>query len=70
MAMDNLLTNAARVREQAERLHALAVKEGNRKRQQVMFAIAEHYYLLHDRLLELGQMEPGENVVTFAAAKP
>jgi hypothetical protein len=68
--MDNLLTNAALVLEQAERMHVLAVGESDKRKKRIIFAIAEHYYLLHDRLLELGQMETGENVVTFAAAKP
>jgi len=67
-AMDEVFINARLYHDQAERMHALAVKEGNRKRQQVMFAIAEHYYLLHDRLLELGRMERGVNVVSLSSA--
>lgn len=56
--MDELLNDAVLCHDQAERMHALAVKEENRKRQQVMFAIAEHYYLLHDRFVELGSLRP------------
>jgi hypothetical protein len=57
-AMDEVFINARLYHDQAERMHALAVKEGNRKRQQVMFAIAEHYYLLHDQFVELGRLRP------------
>ncbi len=57
-AMDEHLINAGLYHDQAERMHALAVKEGNKKRQQVMFAIAEHYYLLHDQFVELGRLRP------------
>ena len=48
----------AHYHDQAERMRALAVKEEDRKRQQVMFAIAEHYYLLHDQFEELGRLQP------------
>ena len=56
--MDELSSNAALYHDQAERMHALAVKEENRKRQRVMFAIAEHYYLLHDQFTELDRLRP------------
>ncbi|HZQ41343.1 MAG TPA: hypothetical protein VFA87_11130 [Rhizomicrobium sp.] len=56
--MDELLINAGLYHDQAERMYALAMKEKNRKRQQVMFAIAEHYYLLHDEFMELGRLPP------------
>jgi hypothetical protein len=67
--MDNLLTNADLILEQAERMHALALGESDLKRKRLMYAVAEHYYLLHDRLQELGQMDLGHNVVSLAAAK-
>ena len=56
--MDEIFDNAGLYHDQAERMHALAVKEENRKRQRVMFAIAEHYYLLHDGIVELGRLPP------------
>ena len=56
--MDEHASNADFYHDQAERMHALAMKEENRKRQQVMFAIAEHYYLLHDQFVELGRLRP------------
>jgi hypothetical protein len=34
------------------------MKEEDRKRRQVMLAIAEHYYLLHDHFKELGLLQP------------
>ncbi|HZQ39906.1 MAG TPA: hypothetical protein VFA87_03905 [Rhizomicrobium sp.] len=68
--MDNLLTDAGLIHEQAERMHVLALRESDKRKQRVMFAVAEHYYLLHDRLQELEQFEPAQNVAIFALAKP
>lgn len=56
--MDELLSHAELYHDQAERMRALAVKEEDLKRRQVMFAIAEHYYLLHDHFVELGALRP------------
>ena len=56
--MDELLSNAGLYHDQAERVRALAVKEEDSKRRQVLFAIAEHYYLLHDQFEELGRLKP------------
>jgi|GraSoiStandDraft_51_1057287.scaffolds.fasta_scaffold4720136_1 hypothetical protein len=56
--MDELLVNARYYHDQAERMRALAVKEEDRKRRRVMFAIAEHYYLLHDQFEELDRLPP------------
>jgi hypothetical protein len=67
-AMSDLLTDTRLILDQAERMHAMALGEADKKKQRVMFAIAEHYYLLHDGLLELGQMEPGANIVPLSAA--
>lgn len=56
--MDKVFVDAELYHDQAECMYALAMKEENRKRQRVMFAIAEHYYLLHDRFTELGRLRP------------
>jgi hypothetical protein len=55
--MDQLLRNTNLYHDQAERVHALALREHDKKRQLVLLAIAEHFYLLHDQLVELGHLQ-------------
>jgi hypothetical protein len=68
--MNDLLDNARLYHDQAERMRALARKEENKKNRQVMLAIAEHYYLLHDRMVELSQLQlqPAAQIATVHSA--
>lgn len=54
--VNSLLTNAGLYHDQGERMLGLAMQEENKRRQRVMLAIAEQYFLLHDHFVELGQL--------------
>jgi hypothetical protein len=54
--MDEILITF--VHGQAEGMRAWALKEDNEKKRLLMLAIADTYSLLHDQLVELGQMQP------------
>jgi hypothetical protein len=54
--MEKLLSNTALYHDQAEHVHALTLKEQNKERRRIMLDIAEHYYLLHDGLVELARL--------------
>jgi hypothetical protein len=56
--METVFSNARLCHDQAERIHALATKEPDRTRQRIMFILADQYYLLHDRLVELQKIWP------------
>lgn len=43
-------------REQAQIIFVLATKEPDKPKQRILFAISEHYYMLHDQLTELEKM--------------
>ena len=54
--MDNPLMKATLYLEQADRMRALGLREGDRKRREAILGIAEYYYLLHDQYVELAQL--------------
>jgi hypothetical protein len=54
--MDDPLMKATLYHEQAERMRALGLREGDRKRREAILGIAEYYYLLHDQYVELAQL--------------
>lgn len=51
--MDQLLTNATLCHQQADRMRALALAEADKTKRRLLLAVSEHYYLLHDQLVEL-----------------
>jgi hypothetical protein len=52
----DVLTQAELLLSEAERIHTWALGEKDKQKQHVMLAVADHYYLLHDRLLELQRL--------------
>jgi hypothetical protein len=68
--MGDVLTNAERILAEAERLHALALGEKDKQRQRVALAVADHYYRLHDRLLELQRLDSWRAVMPVPANSP
>ena len=55
-AMDDLQTMAALCMKDAELMRTAGLIERDMERRRVMLAIAEHYFLLHDELLELERL--------------
>lgn len=52
----DVLTQAELLLAEAERIHTWALGEKDKQKQDVMLAVADHYYLRHDRLLELQRL--------------
>jgi hypothetical protein len=72
-AMDDPLSKAKLYLEQAERVRNLGLKEGHAKKRDNLLALAENYFLLHDRFMLLDRLHrsdllhsDGETVVHLA----
>jgi len=55
--MDDPLDRAELYLAQAELMQSLGLKEKDRKRRESLLWIADYYYLLHDKYVELGQLD-------------
>ena len=58
--MESSLLKAKGYWDRAENMKVLAIGVENDERRRIMLDIAEHYYLLHDKFLELHKSAPGE----------
>jgi hypothetical protein len=65
LRMDDSLARARRCHDKAEDMEAMALREDSSRRRQTMRSIAEHYFILHDKFVELGQKLPPGEVVKF-----
>ena len=45
---------------EAQRMEARAMKEDEQTKRRMMMSVAEHYYLLHDALMDFGEAFPAE----------
>ena len=58
--MEDPLTKARHYHDQAENMEALARLQSSKPKRQIMDGIAELYYLLHDKFVELNEPAAGE----------
>jgi hypothetical protein len=56
--MGDPLAKAKFYHHRAVTMETRAKLEENKQRRQIMISIADLYYLLHDKLVELSQLEP------------
>jgi hypothetical protein len=67
--MDDPLGRAKLYLAQAEQMQDLGLNEKDRRSRRMLLAIAEYYFLLHDKYVELGQLDgpgplhPGDKTV-------
>ena len=64
--MENLQAAIGFYREQAQAVYVLALREKDTNRRRVLLAICEHYYLLHDQLLELARISRPEEAAAIS----
>lgn len=60
--MEDPLAKARHYHDQAQSMEALARLEASRPQRQILDGIAELYYLLHDKFMELGETAAGADV--------